>query len=203
MLTLEHVTYTQAGFALSAHWALEPEARVAIVGPSGAGKSTLLALIGGFLAPSAGRILWQGKDITDAAPSARPLANLFQEGNLFPHLTVFENAALGVNTRLKLSAAETARVQGALERVGLAGFGARKPAQLSGGQASRAALARALCQDRPLLLLDEPFAELDELTRQLAGDWVRDVAKLANKTLLVVTHQAEDVTRVSDRCVHL
>jgi len=195
VLTLEHVTYTQAGFALSAHWALEPEARVAIVGPSGAGKSTLLALIGGFLAPSAGRILWQGKDITDAAPSARPLANLFQEGNLFPHLTVFENAALGVNTRLKLSAAETARVQGALERVGLAGFEARKPAQLSGGQASRAALARALCQDKPLLLLDEPFAALGPALRREMLGLVGEIATEHKRAVLMVSHEPRDAVQ--------
>jgi thiamine transport system ATP-binding protein len=123
MLTLETVRYEQDEFVLSADWRLAPEARVAVIGPSGAGKSTLLSLIGGFITPQSGRLLWDGQDITENAPSARPVASLFQEGNLFPHLSVYENAALGVNVSLRLSAAEKARVLGALDRVGLAGFG--------------------------------------------------------------------------------
>lgn len=195
MLTLEKVTYAQDGFLLAADWGLASEARVAVIGPSGAGKSTLLALIGGFLAPGTGRILWQGEDITRAAPSARPVANLFQEGNLFPHLSLWENAALGVNPRLKLSTVEKARVQGALERVGLAGFEARKPAQLSGGQASRAALARALCQDKPLLLLDEPFAALGPALRREMLDLVGEIATEHKRAVLMVSHEPRDAAQ--------
>ena len=201
MLTLENVKYEQDEFALSADFSLRPEARVAIVGPSGAGKSTLLSLIGGFIAPKSGRLLWDGQNITQSTPSARPVANLFQEGNLFPHLSVYENAALGVNVSLRLSAAEKARVLGALERVGLAGFEARKPAQLSGGQASRAALARALCQDKPLLLLDEPFAALGPALRREMLDLVREIATEHRRAVLMVSHEPRDAKQFAQAVI--
>jgi len=201
VLTLENVRYEQNGFVLAANFGLEPEARVAVIGPSGAGKSTLLALIGGFIAPQRGRVLWQGQDITKNAPSARPVANLFQEGNLFPHLSVYENAALGVNVSLRLSAAENERVMGALERVGLKGYEARKPAQLSGGQASRAALARALCQDKPLLLLDEPFAALGPALRREMLDLVGEIASEHRRAVLMVSHEPRDAKHFAQRVI--
>ena len=201
MLTLETVRYEQDEFVLSADWSLAPEARVAVIGPSGAGKSTLLSLIGGFITPQSGRLLWDGQDITKNTPSARPVASLFQEGNLFPHLSVYENAALGVNVSLRLSAAEKARVLGALDRVGLAGFGARKPAQLSGGQASRAALARALCQDKPLLLLDEPFAALGPALRHEMLDLVGEIARENKRAVLMVSHEPRDAKHFADAVI--
>ena len=201
MLTLETVRYEQDEFVLSADWHLAPEARVAVIGPSGAGKSTLLSLIGGFITSQSGRLLWDGQDITENAPSARPVASLFQEGNLFPHLSVYENAALGVNVSLRLSAAEKARVLGALDRVGLAGFGARKPAQLSGGQASRAALARALCQDKPLLLLDEPFAALGPALRHEMLDLVGEIAREHRRAVLMVSHEPRDAKHFADAVI--
>lgn len=201
MLTLENVKYEQDGFVLSADWSIAPEARVAIVGPSGAGKSTLLALIGGFIAPTQGRLLWGGQDITQNTPSARPVANLFQEGNLFPHLSVYENAALGVNVSLRLSAEEKAWVLGALKRVGLEGLEGRKPAQLSGGQASRAALARALCQDKPLLLLDEPFAALGPALRREMLDLVREIATEHKRAVLMVSHEPRDAKQFAQEVI--
>jgi len=201
MLTLETVRYEQDEFVLSADWSLAPEARVAVIGPSGAGKSTLLSLIGGFITPQSGRLLWDGQDITKNTPSARPVANLFQEGNLFPHLSVYENAALGVNVSLRLSAAEKARVLGALDRVGLAGFEARRPAQLSGGQASRAALARALCQDKPLLLLDEPFAALGPALRHEMLDLVGEIARENKRAVLMVSHEPRDAKHFADAVI--
>jgi thiamine transport system ATP-binding protein len=201
MLTLENIRYEQDGFVLRADFSLRPEARVAVIGPSGAGKSTLLSLIGGFIAPQSGRLLWDGQNITQNTPSERPVANLFQEGNLFPHLNVYENAALGVNVSLRLSAVEKARVHGALERVGLAGFEARKPAQLSGGQASRAALARALCQDKPLLLLDEPFAALGPALRREMLDLVGEIATEHRRAVLMVSHEPRDATQFAQAVI--
>lgn len=201
MLTLETVRYEQDEFVLSADWSLAPEARVAVIGPSGAGKSTLLSLIGGFITPQSGRLLWDGQDITKNTPSARPVASLFQEGNLFPHLSVYENAALGVNVSLRLSAAEKARVLGSLDRVGLAGFEARRPAQLSGGQASRAALARALCQDKPLLLLDEPFAALGPALHHEMLDLVGEIARENKRAVLMVSHEPRDAKHFADAVI--
>ncbi|RFP91256.1 ATP-binding cassette domain-containing protein [Rhodobacteraceae bacterium 63075] len=180
---------------------IAPERRVAVIGPSGAGKSTLLALVAGFLAPEAGRLLWQGVDITQEPPGARPVAMIFQEGNLFPHLSVYENVALGVNPALKLGAGEKARVMRALERVSLGGMEARKPAQLSGGQQSRAALARALVQDRPILALDEPFAALGPALKVEMLDLVREIADERRATVLMVSHDPQDARRFAEEVI--
>ena len=160
MLRLERAVIRNGAFTVEADLEIAPGRRLAVIGPSGAGKSTLIEGIAGFLPVETGRITWQGRDITDAAPGARPVAMLFQDGNLFPHLDVAQNVGLGIRPDLKLDAAERARVAEAIARVGLEGLAGRKPAALSGGQQSRAALARVLVQNRPLLLLDEPFAAL-------------------------------------------
>jgi thiamine transport system ATP-binding protein len=131
-----------------------------VIGPSGAGKSSLLNLIAGFEAPLAGRILMEGVDYTDAPPQERPVTMLFQENNLFFHLDVFTNVALGISPSLKLGAQDHAALAAALARVGLAGMEKRLPRELSGGERQRAAIARALVRRRPILLLDEPFAAL-------------------------------------------
>ncbi len=160
MLTVENLTIRQDDFALRADFSINSGARVAVIGPSGAGKSTLLALLAGFLDPEQGRVLWEGQEITSAAPGDRPFAMLFQDNNLFPHLTLAQNVGLGIRPDLRLSTEQKTRVAQALVRVGLPDMQGRKPAQLSGGQQSRAALARILVMDKPMVLLDEPFAAL-------------------------------------------
>ena len=143
MLRLDGVTIAQDDFRLRADWSVPLGARVAVIGPSGAGKSTLLSVIAGFLAPTAGRVIWDGHDLAGTAPGARPLSILFQDQNLFPHLTLSQNLGLGVRPDLRLTQGQAAQVETALARVGLAGMGGRKPGQISGGQIGRAALARA------------------------------------------------------------
>lgn len=195
MLQLDKLTLAQGAFRLSADWAVPKGATVAIIGPSGAGKSTLLMAIAGFLAPATGRILWDGKDLDNIAPGLRPISVLFQDQNLFPHLTIARNLGLGLNPRLHLSATEWTQIDSVLDRVGLGGMGSRRPAELSGGQQSRAALARALLRARPLLLLDEPFAALGPA---LKADMLALVAELVaetHATLLMVTHDPEDARR--------
>ncbi|MBA4324097.1 MAG: thiamine ABC transporter ATP-binding protein [Rhodobacter sp.] len=192
MLQLDRLTLRQAAFRLTADWSARPGSRIAVMGPSGAGKSTLLAAIAGFLAPAAGRILWQGSDLSDVPPGARPVTILFQDQNLFPHLTVAQNLGLGLRPDLRLTPADHARIDEALARIGLAGLGPRRPAQLSGGQASRAALARALLRARPILLLDEPFAALGPALRGEMLDLVRTVADETGALVLMVTHDPRD-----------
>lgn len=192
MLQLDHLILTQGDFRLSADWSAAPGARIALMGPSGAGKSTLLAALSGFLAPSGGRILWKGQDLSGIAPKDRPVSILFQDQNLFPHLTVAQNLGLGLRPDLRLTAADRARVDQALDRTGLTGLGDRRPAQLSGGQASRAALARALLRARPILLLDEPFAALGPALRQEMLALVREVAGDSGALVLMVTHDPDD-----------
>ena len=197
MLTIENVTLRQGDFRLEADITIGAGDRCAVIGPSGAGKSTLLSLIAGFLAPEAGRVLWEGRDITGDAPGDRPVAMLFQDNNLFPHLSVAENIGLGLRPDLRLSAEEKARVEDALRLVGLEGYGARKPAALSGGQQSRAALARVLVQDRPLVLLDEPFAALGPALKTEMLDLLQEVLEDTGAALLMVSHDPEDARRIA------
>jgi thiamine transport system ATP-binding protein len=196
LLRLEQVTVTLGRFRLAADLGVPRGARVAVIGPSGGGKSTLLSAIGGYLEPDSGRVLWDGADITGVPPGERPVTTLFQDGNLFPHLTVAQNVGLGLAPRLRLPAADRARVGDVLARTGLAGLGARRPADLSGGQQSRVALARALLRARPLLLLDEPFAALGPALRVEMLDLVAEVTEATGATLLMVTHAPQDALRL-------
>lgn len=201
MLTLEGLRIVQDDFTMSADWSVPEGARVALIGPSGAGKSTLLSAIAGFLPVQGGRVLWQGADLAGKAPGARPMAMLFQDGNLFPHLSAAQNVGLGIRPDLKLSADDRARVSSALERVGLEGYGARRPGSLSGGQQSRVALARVLVQARPVLLLDEPFSALGPALRAEMLDLVAALCDERGATLLMVSHAPEDAQRIADSVV--
>jgi thiamine transport system ATP-binding protein len=197
VLQLERLTIAQDDWRMRADLAIEAGSAVAVIGPSGAGKSTLLAAIAGFLEPVAGRILWQGRDITRLPPSERPVTLLFQEHNLFAHLSVEKNVGLGLRPDLRLDRAQRAAVAEALDAVGLAGYGGRLPRELSGGQRSRVALARALLRARPLLLLDEPFAALGPALRIEMLDRVAEIRAQQGATLLFVTHHPEDALRIA------
>ena len=199
MLTLENMRVEMEGFALSADLTVPTGARVAVLGPSGAGKSTLLGAIAGFQ-PVQGRVLWDGAPMP-TTPAKRPISMVFQDNNLFPHLSAFDNVALGLNPSLRLSTEDRKRVDGALERVGLNGYGARKPGRLSGGQVARVALARVLLRDRPVLLLDEPFGALGPA---LKAEMLSLVAELLNETgatLMMVSHEPEDARLIADHVV--
>ena len=201
MLTLDALTLEQGDFRLTADLGVASGARVAVIGPSGSGKSTLLAAIGGFLDPVSGRILWNDTEITHLAPGARPLTTLFQDVNLFPHLTLAQNTGLGLDPRLRLTQDQRARIDATLARVGLAGLGPRKPRELSGGQQSRAALARALLRDRPLLLLDEPFAALGPALKSEMLDLLAEVLDSTGASLLMVTHDPADARRLCPQTI--
>lgn len=201
MLALEKVMIDLSGFRLCADWQVPAGERVAVIGPSGAGKSTLLSVIAGFVAPTAGRILWAGSDLTDMAPGKRPLSILFQDQNLFPHLTIGQNLGLGIRPDLRLSKAEVERVRESLARVGLEGMESRKPGQLSGGQMGRAALARALLRSRPLLLLDEPFAALGPALKAEMLALVQEVAEETGATVLMVTHDPKDAVALGGKVI--
>jgi thiamine transport system ATP-binding protein len=169
-----------------------------LIGPSGGGKTTLLHAIAGFETPRAGMLTFEGRDLLGLRSDERPLSILFQEHNLFPHLTAGENVGLGVDPRLRLDVKQRAAVEGALERVGLAGLGARRPAQLSGGQRQRVALARALVRKRPLMLLDEPFGGLDPGLRQEMIALVDALRREEGLTVLLSIHTPEEIGGVAD-----
>ncbi|AGV11471.1 TPA: thiamine ABC transporter ATP-binding protein [Haemophilus influenzae] len=167
--------------------------RVAIIGESGAGKSTLLNLIAGFEFPAQGEIWLNDKNHTRSAPYERPVSMLFQENNLFPHLTIQQNLALGIKPSLKLTALEQEKIEQVACSVGLGDYLQRLPNSLSGGQKQRVALARCLLRDKPILLLDEPFSALDQ---KLRVEMLALIAKLCDEkdlTLLLVTHQPSEL----------
>ena len=201
MLRLDHLALTYPNFTLTADWVLDPAQIVALIGPSGAGKSSLLMAIAGFFAPTAGRILWQGRDLAPLTPAERPVAVLFQDQNLFPHLTLQQNLGLALSPRLRLDAAQKVRVDQVLDRLGLNGLGARRPGDVSGGQQGRAALGRVLLQDRPVLLLDEPFAALGPALKTDLLGLVRDLAAETGALVLLVTHDPQDAQRFADQTV--
>lgn len=201
MLHLEKLRIEQQGFSLTADLSVVRGRRVAVLGPSGAGKSTLLAAIAGFLPLSGGRILWDGADLSTLPPGARPVSILFQDNNLFPHLTAEQNVALGLRPSLRLTEGEKARVDAALQRVGLAGMGKRRPAELSGGQQGRVALARVLLRSRPILLLDEPFAALGPALKAEMLELVHAITAETDVTLLMVTHDPRDAEAISQEVI--
>ncbi|WP_217573159.1 thiamine ABC transporter ATP-binding protein [Mesorhizobium sp. GbtcB19] len=187
-------SYGEASFRFDAEFAA---GRItAIMGPSGSGKSTLLNLIAGFESPDKGKVLIGGVDVGNAPPSARPVSMVFQENNLFAHLPVEANVGLGRSPSLKLGDADRAAVVEALARVGLAGKEKRLPRELSGGERQRVALARVLLRDRPVLLLDEPFASLGPALRDDMLDLVAGIHAERKMTVLFVTHQPEDARRI-------
>ena len=198
MLTLESVVIAYPDFRLEASFVVPQGAEVAIVGPSGAGKSTLLAAIAGFESVASGQVLWQGRAITQSRPAARPFSMLFQDNNLFPHLTVFENVALGANPELRLSETDRAAVHSVLAKVGLTEFAARRPAALSGGQQGRVAIARVLLQRRALILLDEPFAGVDPIAVE---DIQSIVAHLKDRNIgiLITDHDVHATLAITDK----
>ena len=200
MLTLEAMTITLDGFSLSADLVVQTGARVAVLGPSGAGKSTLLNAIAGFQPLTSGRVLWVSAPMAKG-PADRPISMVFQDNNLFPHMTVFQNVALGLDPSLRLSGADRNRVEHALDRVGLAGLGDRKPARLSGGQMARVALARVLLRDKPLLLLDEPFGALGPALKAEMLALVAELVEETGATLLMVSHDPEDARQIADQVI--
>lgn len=201
MLTLKRLKITQGEFTLSADLSVPTGTKTAILGPSGAGKSTLLNAIAGFVTPHAGDILWHNTSLSALPPGQRPLSILFQDNNLFPHLTVAQNIGLGLRPDLRLTRDQSNQVSIALKRVGLADMGPRKPAALSGGQQSRVALARMLLRHRPLLLLDEPFAALGPALKAEMLDLVDDLLAETQATLLMVSHDPTDAKRIADQVI--
>lgn len=175
----------------------------AVVGPSGSGKSTLLNLISGFERPDSGRILIDGRDVTELAPAERPISLVFQDNNLFSHLDLFTNIGLGIHPAMRLTPADRNAISDALVRVGLEGYESRLPGSLSGGERQRAAFARALVRHRPVLLLDEPFAALDPGLRAAMVELLVDLHAETRATILLVTHDPRDVHRLADHVLFI
>jgi putative thiamine transport system ATP-binding protein len=179
---------------------------VTVMGPSGSGKSSLLAFVCGTLDSafgSTGSVRLGGDEITNLPPERRRVGILFQDDLLFPHLSVAENLAFGLPPTIAGRRARTARIERALAEADLAGFGARDPATLSGGQRARVALLRTLLAEPRALLLDEPFAKLDVALRDRFRRFVFDHARAERLPTLLVTHDPADAEAAAGPVVEL
>jgi spermidine/putrescine transport system ATP-binding protein len=182
--------------------AVEDSEFLVVLGPSGSGKTTILRLIGGFLAPSTGRIMLDGRDIAHVPINRRPFNTVFQDYALFPHMTVEENVGYGLTVRGVRKPEIRDRVKKTLELVALGDFGGRYPAQLSGGQQQRVALARAIICEPRLILLDEPLGALDAELRRQMQRFLKTLQREIRTTFLFITHDQEEAVTMADRiCV--
>ncbi len=170
---------------------------VGIIGASGNGKSTLLDLISGFLTPISGDITNDGKNISNLMPEKRPITILFQNYNLFEHLSVEKNILLGIENRNRKN--KTEKVDKILKEIGLEEYKKKIASSLSGGQQQRVALARALLRNKPILLLDEPFSGLDFDTRVHMLELVQNITKTKDICTLMVTHEINDCKKIADK----
>jgi len=201
MLVIENCRLTWPDFSADYTMRVKAGTLCVVIGPSGGGKTTLLHMIAGFEKPESGTLVFNGQNLLPLEPANRPAAIVFQDHNLFPHLTAAQNVALGIRPSLRVSDDERTSVDEMLEAVDLKGFGERKPGEMSGGQRQRVALARALVSGRPLILLDEPFSSLDPGLRR---DMVQLVGELRRKrpvTILMTIHTPEDVADLADQMV--
>ncbi|MBM3646813.1 MAG: ABC transporter ATP-binding protein [Alphaproteobacteria bacterium] len=174
---------------------------VSLLGPSGCGKTTTLQMIAGFVEPSAGAIRLEGRDLLAVKPAKRGLGIVFQSYALFPHMTVAENVAFGLEMQGVAADERRRRVGETLELVGLAAFSGRFPRQLSGGQQQRVALARALVIRPRILLLDEPLSNLDAKLREEMQIELRQIQRTLGTTTILVTHDQAEAMALSDRLV--
>ena len=201
MLTVERLTVRFGETTAVADVSLElPRGEVlAVLGPSGCGKSTLLRAVAGLERPDAGRVLFDGTDVTRVPTHRRDFALMFQDGQLFPHLSVAQNVAYPLKVRRRPGAERDRRVAELLELVGLPRYGDRAPDTLSGGERQRVALARALAVRPRLLLLDEPLSALDRNLRERLAVDLHDILRAESTTALLVTHDHDEAFAVADR----
>ncbi|MCY3675407.1 MAG: ATP-binding cassette domain-containing protein [Paracoccaceae bacterium] len=192
-LELAAVEFEQGEWDLNVSLKLPRGTLNGLIGASGAGKSTLLSLIAGFQTVHSGIIKFNDETITRLPPSKRPISILFQEHNLFSHLTAFQNVLLGINPSLKVTDTTEQEVYSALDQVGLKSKEHRNPKNLSGGERQRVAIARTLVMKRPVLLLDEPFTALGPALRAEMLNLVKDLSLEKGLTLLMVSHTPEDL----------
>ena len=169
-----------------------------LLGPSGCGKTTTLRILGGFETPDAGKVLFNGQDITQLPPNKRQLNTVFQKYALFTHMTIAENIAFGLKIKRKSKAYIDDKIKYALKLVNLEGYENRSPALLSGGQQQRIAIARAIVNEPKVLLLDEPLSALDGVIKESIKEKIRTIAKEFHLTTIIVTHDPEEALTLSD-----
>jgi ABC-type Fe3+/spermidine/putrescine transport system ATPase subunit len=180
-------------------FSLEKGEMIALLGPSGCGKTTTLRMVAGFIAPTSGAILVRGQDVTRLPPHKRDSGLVFQNYALFPRMTVTENIAFGLNRRGIAREEQRTRIAAMVEKLKLTGLEQRYPKQLSGGQQQRVAVARALVINPAILLLDEPFSNLDAKLRESTGIELRRIQRELGLTSIFVTHDQNEAMAIADR----
>lgn len=201
MINFDHILYRYQQQTMNFRFSVAAGEKIAILGPSGAGKSTLLSLIAGFQFAESGTILLNNEDHTRTPPASRPVSMLFQENNLFAHLTAEQNIALGFHPGMKLNAEQKVQLEQIAEQVSLTPLLKRLPSQLSGGQRQRVALARCLVRSQPVLLLDEPFSALDPALRNEMLALLETICDSRQLTLMMVSHNTDDAARIAPRAM--
>src|SRR5215510_3258843 len=202
-LSISHVTkqYGETVVVDNFNLDIEKGEFVSFLGPSGCGKTTTLRTVAGFEIPTSGKIMLDGKDITDKAPNQRNVGMIFQAYALFPNMTVAQNIGFGLRVRKESQSAISERVQEMVNLIGLEKHANKYPYQLSGGQQQRVSLARALAIRPDVLLLDEPLSALDAKIRVSLRSEIRAIQKRLGITAIFVTHDQEEALSISDRIV--
>lgn len=193
MIEAQNITFHHADLSFNFSCQIQKGEAIALVGANGAGKSTFLKLLAGFLKIESGTLFLNGKECTHLPVHQRPIAFLFQENNLFEHLTVEQNLSLALSPSLKLKAEQRQTLVKLSTEMQLLTLLPQKAETLSGGQKQKVALARALLQDRPILLLDEPFSALDETTKRELFELLLHYQHKKQLTLMMITHHLEDL----------
>ncbi|MEM9590096.1 MAG: ABC transporter ATP-binding protein [Pseudomonadota bacterium] len=201
MIELENVTIKYGSVIVIKDLSLTIDRKefFTLLGSSGCGKTTLLRAIAGFVKPSSGRIVIDGKDVTSIGPEERDVGIVFQNYALFPHMTVFENVAFGLRVARKSRSEIASEVNAILERVGIFEHTQKKPSELSGGQQQRVAIARALVLGAQVILLDEPLSNLDAKMRETMRSEIRSIQQRFGLTAVYVTHDQQEALVLSDR----
>lgn len=201
VIELKNIKYTYKDSLMSFNLKIKKGEQILIFGPSGSGKSTLLNLIAGFIRPNSGDIFLNKKHANNLTPSNRDIAMLFQEHNLFSHLNIKQNIALGISPKLKLNEKDIENLENIAHKMQIFNKLKNFPDELSGGQKQRTALARALLQKKEILLLDEPFSALDPKLRKQMFSLINEISKEFELTTLIVSHQIDESIEKNQRCL--